>query len=170
MKICIVVASQGKNMELAREFEKFFSQKNVQTEFINIVDLNLPLYTTKSESSFSAADLAEKLKEHYSVQGYVFVAPEYNGSSPPAFSNFLAWTSRSSKNWRDHFNNRPVVIATHSAGGGLNVLAAMRLQLSYLGMNVLGRQIHTTPQKVVDPASLEIVCNQLIDHSRMSHS
>lgn len=167
MKICIVVASEGKNLELAHKFEEVLTQKNVDTFLINIVDLDLPLFSSRTEKNFDLASFAQTLKEKFNVQGFVFVSPEYNGGNPPALANFVAWTSRSTKDWRAHFNNRPAVIATHSSAGGHNVLTNMRLQLSYLGMNILGRQIHTTLQKPLDPQALEVVCTQLIEHARM---
>jgi hypothetical protein len=43
----------------------------------------------------------------------------------------------------------------------------MRMQLAYLGMNILGRQIHTTLQKALEEKSLEIVCDQLIRQAKI---
>lgn len=162
MKICILAFSEGKNLELAKKFENSFKEKKVETALLDIVKIDLPIYTTKNEKQYEASKLVDPFRELIDAEGFVFVAPEYNGGPPPAFSNFLAWVSRSTKEWRESFNNRPAIIGTHSAGGGLTVLTTMRLQLSYLGMNVLGRQIHTTLQKELDPASLQTVCDQLI--------
>ncbi|MGE3610156.1 MAG: NADPH-dependent FMN reductase [Bacteriovoracaceae bacterium] len=162
MKICIVTASEGKNLDLALKFIECLSAKEIETALIDLVDLDLPLYTTKNEKRFDVQELLLPIKEKLIADGYVFIAPEYNGSTPPSLSNFFAWVSRSTKNWRETFNSKAAAIATHSAGGGLSVLTVMRLQLAYIGMNVIGRQIHITPQKPLDEASLDVVCNQLI--------
>lgn len=162
MKICIVAFSEGKNLELSSRFSDKFKSLNIESSIIDIVKIKLPLYTTQTEKEFQASEVVAPFRELLNADGFVFVAPEYNGGPPPSFSNFLAWVSRSTKEWREVFNNKPAVIATHSAGGGLNVLTIMRLQLAYVGMNVLGRQIHTTLQKSLDEKSLNEVCNQLI--------
>lgn len=72
------------------------------------------------------------------------MAPEYNGAPPPTFNNFLAWVSRSTKNWRETFNGKPAMLASFSAGSGIQALVIMRLQLSHVGMNVIGRTIQST--------------------------
>lgn len=162
MKICLIVASQGKNLELAQKIQKILEEKNVSHEWVDIVAMNLPLYSTASEPHYSAAELIAPYKSQLEADGFIFIAPEYNGGPPPVFSNFLAWVSRSTKNWRDTFNNRPALIATHSAGHGLSVLTIMRLQLSFIGVNVMGRQLATSPQKSIDEAAVGVICDQLI--------
>lgn len=166
MKICILAFSEGKNLELAAKFKEKFISHGVDAVILDIVGIELPIYTTKNEKHFEAASLVNPFRELINAPAFVFLAPEYNGGPPPSFANFLAWVSRSTKEWREAFNNRPALIATHSGGGGLNVLAIMRLQLAYLGMNVLGRQIHTTPQKILDDATLNEVCLQLIKQAK----
>src|SRR5690606_11839029 len=96
------------------------------------------------------------------AHGFVFIAPEYNGSTPPVFNNFLAWLSRSSKEWRYFLNGKPAALATFSGGGGFNVLLAMRTQLAFIGMNVLGRQVLTHSNKALDDKTLESVTNELL--------
>jgi hypothetical protein len=70
--------------------------------------------------------------------------------------------SRSSKEWRGTLNGKITVVATFSDGGGNNVLSFMRSQLSFIGMNVLGRQILTHLNKSQDEKSLQAVCAELI--------
>ncbi len=165
MKICIVVGSEGKNLELAFQFEECLKKLDAKVVILDIVKMNLPLYTSSVEKEKSASDLMAPYLGEIASDGFVFLCPEYNGSTTPAFSNFIAWVSRSSKNWREHFNNRMAVIGSAN-GGGTNVLTVMRIQLSHLGMNVLGRSIHTTSTKVLDENSLQTVCNQLIHLSQ----
>lgn len=168
MKICIVVASEGKNLDLALRFKSYFESQSLKAQVLELVDLNLPLYTSRSETQHEAAALIGPIKEKISADGFVFLAPEYNGGPPPALSNFLSWVSRSTKDWREAFNEKPVAIGTFSGGPGSNVLSIMRLQLSYLGMNVLGRQISVHSKKELDEASLQAVCGQLLRICRAS--
>ena len=66
--------------------------------------------------------------------------------------------SRSGEDWRDVFNGKSALIATHSGGGGAHVLMAMRHQLSYVGMNVLGRQLLTNYGKQLnDESAIECI-------------
>lgn len=165
-KIIIITASEKKNLELAHKLQLTFSHLNVHTDILNLLDLDLPLFTSRTEALHKADELLggnyQKLKD---ANGYVFIAPEYNGSTPPVFNNFLAWLSRATKDWRECLNNKSALIATFSGGGGFNVLQAMRSQLSFIGMNVLGRQILTHSNKPLEESSLKGVCQELIKHS-----
>lgn len=166
-KITIVTASGVKNLELAQKFEQQLQSMGVETSLINIMKLELPLYHSESDLKYNAKELLGSWHDVLvQTNGFVFVAPEYNGSTPPVFSNFLAWVSRSSKDWRSAFNGKSAVIGTYSAGSSGNVLIAMRLQLSFIGMNVLGRQILTHAAKALDDKSLVDVCEQLLKHSK----
>jgi len=92
----------------------------------------------------------------------VFIGPEYNGGIAPTLTNFFAWASTSSKDWRAHFNTKKAAIATHSGGDGALFLAALRLQLSYIGLTVVGRQISANDRKAADPKSITDICQQLL--------
>ena len=162
MTISIITASSGNNLELAKSFQNKFNELNIQSTIFDLVDLNLPIYSTQLETNLENPLKTEFLTQLDQSKWFVFVAPEYNGSTPPSFQNFLAWTSRSSKDWRKIFNNKPAIIATHSGGGGSHVLMHMRLQLSFIGMNVLGREILTSYQKPLNMDSLHDVCEKLI--------
>ena len=162
-EIIIITASEIKNLELANRFRDRFSEQLIKTSVINLVDLELPLYSTRSESKYSGEKLLASYLPHLErARGFVFIAPEYNGSTPPVFNNFLAWLSRSNKDWRSFLNGKPAAIATFSGGGGFNVLLAMRTQLAFIGMNVLGRQILTHTNKHLDEKSLAAVTDELI--------
>ncbi len=161
--IVIISASEVKNLELAQNFKTNLEQLNAKVSIINLLDLDLPLYSSRTDGKYKGEEL---LKDHLgtiqSAHGFVFIAPEYNGSTPPVFNNFLAWLSRSSKDWRDHLNGKPAAIATFSGGGGFNVLLAMRTQLAFIGMNVLGRQILTHFKKALEEDSLKAVTQELV--------
>lgn len=157
----ILVASSGKNIDLAYVIKDLADKAGFTSELVNLVDLKLPLYSTSEEESAipeAALTLAKKCIEADSL---IFIAPEYNGSVPPVFNNTIAWISRSGDRWRDAFNGKPALIATHSGGGGAHVLMAMRQQLAFIGANVLGRQLLTNFGKEYSIESIESCLEQL---------
>lgn len=161
-KICVVCASVGKNKELASDISNYLKEQKANVIELNLVDMDLPLFTSVNDKIHSAEELMKPYAEHLSADTFVFVAPEYNGSTPPAFNNFLAWASRSTKNWRDLFNGKTAGMATFSGGPGQLVAISMRLQLSYVGMNVLGRQLAVNFQKPLNAESLQAFCNEIL--------
>lgn len=161
-KICIVVASIGKNLELGNEIAEVLSDKNIEISFLNIVEMNLPLYTSAAEALHSAEELITPYRNAIDADAFIFVAPEYNGGPPPSFNNFLAWVSRSTKNWRETFSGKPAMIASFSAGSGVQALVIMRLQLSYVGMNVIGRTIQSTTGRLHKTEEVKTTCDALI--------
>lgn len=161
--IVIVIASEIKNLELAQVFKTTLESMSAKVTLINLVELNLPLYTSRAEALHKGDELLKnELPFFHNAHGYVFIAPEYNGSTPPVFNNFLAWLSRSSKDWRHFLNGKPAALATFSGGGGFNVLMTMRTQLAYIGMNVIGRQVLTHSSKPLDESSLKSVAQELL--------
>jgi len=164
MSVTIITASSGSNLKLAESFQQKFVEHNVESTIVDLASMNLPLYSSQIEEEIKNPLNPELIDLLESTSKYVFVAPEYNGATPPSFQNFLAWASRSSKEWRGYFNGKQAAIATHSGGGGSHVLMHMRMQLSFVGMNVLGREILTSYQKPLNPESLEDVCQRLVSH------
>ncbi len=161
-KICVITASVGKNLELAQAIVLILKKHNVEVSLLNLVELNLPLYSTTAESHHKAEVLVAPFKDQLDVDAFIFVAPEYNGSTPPVFNNFLAWVSRSTKNWRDTFNSKTAMIATSSAGHGSQVLSIIRMQLAFIGMNVIGRQLVSSYSKPATEAEIETNCLELL--------
>jgi NAD(P)H-dependent FMN reductase len=89
---------------------------------------------------------------------WVICAPEYNGSIPPVLTSAIAWLSVQGDDFRTLFNGRPVVIATHSGGGGQGVMTALRLQLAHLGAHVVGRQlVSSTTNKAKDESIADLI-------------
>jgi len=161
--IVIITASEIKNLDLAQKFVQSLESLDANVSLINLVELELPLYTSRTDAKHKGEDLLRnELPLINAAHGFVFIAPEYNGSTPPVFNNFLAWLSRSSKDWRQFLNGKPAAIATFSGGGGFNVLLSMRTQLAFIGMNVLGRQILTHSSKALDEKSLIAVNSELV--------
>ena len=163
-KTLIIVASMNKNMELGLTIQTRIESLNHSTDLISLVPLSLPLFTPEYKEGHNLPspmlDVVSRLKE---AETFVIIAPEYNGGIPPILTNFLAWVSASTEDWRDCFNGKKAAIATHSGSGGLHLLMALRLQLSYLGVNVVGRQLHTNYGKPLKEESLDEVLLSLLN-------
>lgn len=167
-KIGILVASANNNRKLGQTLSDIATELNVETKVINLVDLNLPLYSTVEEENNGIPDIAKELAhEILDLKAFIVVAPEYNGVMPPVLNNAMAWTSRATENWRDAFNEKIVGLATHSGGGGAKGLQAMRIQFQHLGANILARELLTTYEKPLNVDSAKNMLQQLDRLSKM---
>lgn len=160
--ICLVLGSNGKNLALSQLFQGELESNGHKVSVIDLVKSNLPLYTR--EQKLSGADVLSPFQESLKAESFIFIAPEYNGGIPPVVTNFIAWASTSAKDWRIHFNGKSAAIASHSGGDGNLLLTQLRLQLSYIGMNVIGRQLNISDRKAADPASIADICAQVTKH------
>ena len=88
-KICVIVTSVGKNLELSETIVAHLRSHNVEVNLLSLVDLDLPLYSTVAETRHQAEVLVAPFKDKLNADGFIFVSPEYNGSTPPVFNNFL---------------------------------------------------------------------------------
>jgi len=166
-KIGIIVASANNNRKLGDKLQELASEQNVETEVINLVDLDLPLYSTVEEERSGIPDTAKDLAEQIlALKAFIIVAPEYNGVMPPVLNNAMAWTSRSTDSWRDAFNEKIVGLATHSGGGGAKGLQAMRIMYQHLGANILARELLTTYEKPLSEKSAKVMIDQLVKLSQ----
>lgn len=163
-KVLIIVASMHKNMELGLTVQKRIESLNHSSELLSLVPLSLPLFTPEYKESHGLPEtLLNVVSQLKQSETFIMIAPEYNGGIPPILTNFLAWVSAATEEWRDCFNGKKAAIATHSGSGGLHLLMALRLQLSYLGVNVLGRQLHTNYGKPLANDSLDEVLMGLLN-------
>jgi chromate reductase, NAD(P)H dehydrogenase (quinone) len=105
-KLTILVSSKGQNVKLGNKIEKVAKDLNFSADSINLLDLELPLYSEDQEKlgvPENAKALSEKLIKSDAL---VVIAPEYNGSIPPCLNNAICWVSRSGDNWREAFNEK----------------------------------------------------------------
>lgn len=162
-QIAVVLASTQKNRELAEVLIAELEEQGAYVDLINLVEADLPMYTSVYEQDW---DIPEKIHEIYArlkaADGLLFVSPEYNGGVPPVLSNMISWVSRLGDDWRLAFNGKVGALATHSGSSGLTMLMALRTQLAYLGVNMLGRQLVTTYTKPLNPESKKAVIETLI--------
>lgn len=161
--VAILVASTGKNVALADAFKQRLEQLGANVDVIDLCRLDLPMYTPENEQNgilmpafLPASESVMKAK------GLVVVAPEYNGSMPPVLSNFIAWLSTSTDDFRAHFNGKTVALASHSGGGGQNLMTSMRIQFSHVGANVLGRVAIVNKTKPFNETTIDSLCQGVL--------
>lgn len=159
MSIQLIVGSNNQNLKLAKTIQDCLTATGHQSNLVDLVSLDLPLYTPTSDTGTPDA-LTPLLPELHRASAFVFIAPEYNGGLPPVLTNFIAWVSRSGDDWRAVFNGKTAAVASFS-GTGQNILQMMRLQLAYIGLNVIGRQLLATFSKPINDESVDAVIAQL---------
>ena len=139
--VLVIAASNGANLQLAERFAAAARQQGQSAAVLDLTAINLPLFTPRAQARGTPRALAALQAQLTASPRWVICAPEYNGSIPPVLTSAIAWLSVQGDDFRALFNGRPVVIATHSGGGGHAVLTALRLQLAHLGAQVVGRQL-----------------------------
>ncbi|ATB70833.1 NAD(P)H-dependent oxidoreductase [Sulfurospirillum diekertiae] len=163
----ILVASLNENMKLAHTIEKSLETMGIQSQIINLVDLDITLYDSAKELNDGIPSKIVALSEQMkNASGYIIVSPEYNYSIPPSLTNVIAWLSRSGENFRELFTLKYVQLATHSGSGGNDVCNAMRSQFSKLGAIVAPREIVATYDKKVEEGSLKRILTQFVGISQ----
>ncbi|QNG30451.1 NADPH-dependent FMN reductase [Synechococcus sp. LTW-R] len=139
--VLVLAASNGENLKLAERFAATARSQGRSAEVLDLTAVALPLFTPRAQEQGTPAALAALQHTLMETPRWVICAPEYNGSIPPVLTSAIAWLSVQGSDFRALFNGRPVVIATHSGGGGTTVMTALRLQLAHLGAHVVGRQL-----------------------------
>ena len=143
-------------------------QRRAQAELIDLTDLSLPLYTPRAQTAGAGADLSSLRDRLHASPRWMICAPEYNGSIPPVLSNAIAWLSVLDDDFRSLFNGRPIAIGTHSGGGGMEVLVSMRIQLTHLGAEVIGRQLLSNFSKPAKDESIDDVVKRLLQRQPLA--
>lgn len=165
-KIAIIIASVVENRELALKIDEVVKELGQESEIIDLVDLDLPLYTSLLEDSAGIPQKAKELTQLLlAFDALIVVSPEYNGSMPPVLTNAIAWVSRVGDDFRAVFNQKFIALASHSGGGGLRGNDAMRSMFSYLGANILTREILTNYSKEYKKSTAESIVKELIKYS-----
>jgi NAD(P)H-dependent FMN reductase len=156
--LLVIAASNGENLVLAQRFATAARGQNLSVEVLDLTAIDLPLFTPVAQSAGTPPALQGLQDRLRGAVRWVICAPEYNGSIPPVLTSAIAWLSVQGDDFRTLFNGRPVVIATHSGGGGQGVMTALRLQLAHLGAHVVGRQlVSSTTNKAKDESIADLI-------------
>jgi len=161
--LLVITASNGENLQLAKRFVQTGERLGAKPELLDLTSLDLPLYNPRLHAQQGIPLLAKSLSVQMgSIPRWVICAPEYNGSIPPVFTSTLAWLSVQGEDFRNLFNGRPIAMASFSGGGGMELLLSLRIQLTHLGAQVVGRQLMSNNNKPAKDESIEDLLQRLM--------
>ena len=159
--VLVITASNGENLKLAQRVVDMAGNLGQAAELPDLTSIDLPLFTPRAQTQGTPAAIAPLEAQLTASPRWVICAPEYNGSIPPCLTNAIAWLSVQGDDFRALFNGRPVVIATFSGGGGMELLLSLRIQLTHLGAEVVGRQLLSNHAKPAKDESIEDLLQRL---------
>ncbi|MEB3171261.1 MAG: NAD(P)H-dependent oxidoreductase, partial [Synechococcaceae cyanobacterium] len=120
--LLVITASHGENLRLAERCAACAQGRGLHAEVLDLTELPLPLYTSRRHAAEGIpAEVAALSRRLAAAPRWLICAPEYNGSIPPVLTSAIAWLSVQGDDFRALFNGRPIAIATHSGGGGVEV-------------------------------------------------
>ena len=161
--LLVITASNGENLQLARRFVLAAKKLGATPDLLDLTSLELPLYNPRTHAQKGIPPLAKSLSTQMgSIPRWIICAPEYNGSIPPVFTSAVAWLSVQEEDFRNLFNGRPIAMATFSGGGGMELLLSLRIQLTHLGAQVVGRQLMSNNNKPAKDESIEDLLHRLM--------
>ena len=162
-KLLVITASNGENLKLAKRFVSLAEQLGTSPELIDLTTLDLPLFSPQKQSELGVPTAIKSLhSQMISNQYWVICAPEYNGSIPPVLTNAIAWLSVQENDFRQLFNGRPIAMASVSGGSCMELLISMRIQLTHLGAQVVGRQLSSNLNNPAKDESIKNILQRLI--------
>lgn len=135
------------NNSLAKAAFEFAKTQNVEAEYIDLSDYELPLFNQDEEAERGMHGNAKRLKQKFvDADGFFIATPEYNGSFTPLLKNTLDWLSRAHEENEaplSAFTDKAAAIGGASPGGfgAMRALVPLRLLLSNVGVNMVGHQI-----------------------------
>ena len=160
--VLVIAASNGENLKLAQRFVDQAHAQNNSADLLDLTTLELPLYTPRMQEKGMPEGIAALQKQLMAAPRWVICAPEYNGSIPPVLTNTIAWLSVQGDDFRTLFNGRPIAMASFSGGGGMELLVSLRVQLTHLGAQVVGRQLLSNYAKPAKEESIADLMQRLM--------
>ena len=161
--LLVITASNGENLQPAKRLILTGKKLGAHPDLLDLTTLELPLYNPRTHTQIGIPPLAKSLSiQMRAIPRWVICAPEYNGSIPPVFTSTLAWLSVQEQDFRNLFNGRPIAMATFSGGGGMELLLSLRIQLTHLGAQVVGRQLMSNNNKPAKDESIEDLLKRLM--------
>ena len=161
--LLIITASNGENLKLAEMFLKSAKKFGAKADLLDLTKSDLPLFNPRTiDKENMPSSLKQLNTQMISIPRWIICAPEYNGSIPPILTNAIAWLSIQEKDFRNLFNGRPIAIASFSGGGCMELLLSMRIQLTHLGAQVVGRQLSSNSNKPASSESIDDLLKRLM--------
>ena len=159
--VLVITASNGENLKLAQRFVETAGNLGQSADLLDLTTIDLPLFTPRAQIQGTPKAIAPLEAQLLASPRWVICAPEYNGSIPPCLTNAIAWLSVQGDDFRALFNGRPIAIATFSGGGGMELLLSLRIQLTHLGAEVVGRQLLSNHAKPAKDESIQDLLKRL---------
>ncbi|WP_144395550.1 NADPH-dependent FMN reductase [Pleionea sediminis] len=149
VKILVFAGSLRKesyNKKLAKILAESAKKAGAEVNYVDLIDLPLPLFNEDDEAENgihpNALDLKKMMNE---ADGFLIASPEYNGSYSGVLKNAIDWASRQAdgEGILESFKNKYAAIFATSPGafGGLRGLSQLRLLLSGIGTTLLNDQV-----------------------------
>ena len=139
MKMLIFAGSLRKGSfikQFAREAQRLLNAKGVETEFVDLQPLAIPVYDGDlEEASGVPAGVQELSKKILAADALVISTPEYNGSIPGILKNAVDWLSRL-KPVSLTGKHLLLIAASPGALGGIRSLWHSRQPFEVLGTHV----------------------------------
>ncbi len=160
--LLVITASNGENLGLAERFAAAARASGMTSEVLDLTEIPLPLFNPRTYAREGIpAEVRPLSLRLAAAPRWVICAPEYNGSLPPVLTSAIAWLSVQGDDFRQLFNGRPIAIATHSGGPGIEVMTVLRIQLAHLGAHVVGRQLSSSRHNPAKDASIEDIVHRI---------
>lgn len=137
MKLLAFAASSSRksiNDQLVRYAASLI--EDAETEFLDINDYEMPLFSVDREQELGIPDLAQRFYNKIGQADALLISfAEHNGSFTAAYKNLYDWTSRINSKV---FQEKPVVMLSTSPGGrgGAGVLAVAVKTAGHFGGHV----------------------------------
>ena len=163
--VLVIAASNGENLKLAQRFVKETRAQGSRADLLDLTTLELPLFTPRAQKQGMPDGVQPLQQQLIAAPRWVICAPEYNGSIPPVLTNAIAWLSVQGDDFRVLFNGRPIAMASFSGGVGMELLISLRIQLTHLGAQVVGRQLLSNYSKPAKDESIADLIQRLLQMS-----
>ena len=161
--LLIIASSNGENLKLAERFADLAKKRGLKPQLLDLTSIDLPIFNPRiHQNQGIPAEIKSLNAKMVAFPRWIICAPEYNGSIPPLLTSAIAWLSVQGNDFRNLFNGRPIALASYSGGGCMEVLISMRIQLSHLGAQVVGRQLTSNKNKPATDEAIEDLINRLM--------
>lgn len=133
LKIGIITGSTRPNrnsIKVANKLKEWADKRgDAEYEVVDIADYNLPLYNEPISAAYSSDYVTPEAKpwseKIASLDGFVFVTPEYNHGITSAMKNAIDYLYV-------EYNNKPAGIVSYGSSGGVRAAEALRVVLAEL--------------------------------------
>ena len=143
--ILIISATSGTNFRLAENIKKTIDENGkFNSKILNLEILDLPIFNPsniKKKQKDNLESIVSLTDSILDCCAFVLCIPEYNGNTPPVFSNAIAWVSVTTDYWKDGFSNKCVLVCSSSGGVAKKLQIALKNQMEHLGCTVFKKNI-----------------------------